>query len=282
MQVWPAHGAGSACGKGLGAIPSSTIGYEKMFNPAMAYDDEAEFINDLLHDQPEAPKYFAIMKHVNKVGPTVLHGLPTPAKLPAERLKELIKEEAMIIDARSSYIYSKIHTTGTINIPLSDIASWAGWFVDYEKPLYLIVDTPQLREAVRDLIYIGIDNITGYFESSVVEELGEMGEALQSYERRAASELVGQVCGDNVTLIDVRSQVEWDEGHIPCAEHLMLGHLMEQADEVINGKTVVVQCRTSNRSAVAASILKAKGAKKVIQLVGGYVDWVAADLPIKR
>lgn len=282
LQVWPAHGAGSACGKGLGAIPSTTVGYEKLFNPALAYDDEAEFVRYLLADQPEPPKYFAVMKRVNKEGPAVLHHLPVPEHLPAARMPQLISEGAMIIDTRSAGSFAGRHIKGTINIPADSLASWAGWLVDYDQPLYLIVDSRGVSQAVRDLIYIGIDNIEGYFETTAIETLAEMGHHLHSYEMATADKLAGMILDGSVTIVDVRNQSEWDEGHIPGASHIMLGYLGERSGEVVNGQPIVVQCRSGARSAIGASILLARGATEVINLQGGIRDWAAAGLPIEN
>jgi hydroxyacylglutathione hydrolase len=282
LQVWPAHGAGSACGKGLGAIPSSTVGYEKLFNPALAYDNEAEFVDYLLADQPEPPRYFAQMKRVNKVGPPVLHRLPVPEQMPAHRLPELLDAGELVIDTRHAGSFAGRHITGTINIPLAELPTWAGWFVDYEKPVYLIIDQHLVSEAVRDLIYIGIDHVVGYFETDAIETLAEAGVAPQSYQVATPKQIANKVLSGEVVLVDVRNETEWNEGHIPGAQHLMLGYLLENAEKVVNGKPVVVQCRSGARSAIGASILKAKGAREVINMQGGIRDWAAAELPVQN
>ena len=280
LQVWPAHGAGSACGKGLGAIPSTTVGYEKLFNPALQYEEEDAFIEYLLADQPEPPKYFAIMKRVNKEGPAVLHNMPNPEHLPASRMKPLLEAGHMIVDTRSAGSFAERHIPGSINIPASMLSGWAGWLVDYDKPLYLIIDSAHLQEAVRDLIYIGIDRIAGYFEPAAIETLAESGMAPDAYQVTTPHLISEQILKGEVTLIDVRNETEWNEGHIPGAKHMMLGYLMERADEVVNGQPIVVHCRTGARSAIGASILKAKGAKQVMNLQGGIRDWAAAKLPL--
>src|SRR6056297_2199746 len=137
LQVWPAHGAGSACGKGLGAIPSSTVGYEKMFNPALQFTDEEKFVQYILADQPEAPKYFAVMKRVNKEGPAVI-GEPTGLKsLAVAELQQAI-ESGTVVDLAASPQFAKGHVPETINIPPQMLAAWAGWLVDYDRPTYLI------------------------------------------------------------------------------------------------------------------------------------------------
>jgi hydroxyacylglutathione hydrolase len=277
MQVWPAHGAGSACGKGLGAIPSSTVGYEKMFNAALSYEDEEQFVEMLLEGQPEPPKYFAVMKRVNKEGPPLLHGRPQPVRLAAEQLPQLIEAGAAVIDTRSGRAFAAGHIAGTINIPDWGMPAWAGWLVDYEKPLYLIGDEARVAEAVRALVYIGIDNIAGYFDLDV---LAEKNGPLQSYERLPAEQLADMILNHKATLLDIRAEEEWQSGRIPGAHHVMLGYLPERAADFINDKPIVVQCRSGNRSAIGASILQAKGARRVINMEGGIRAWSRAGLPV--
>jgi hydroxyacylglutathione hydrolase len=280
LQVWPAHGAGSACGKGLGAIPSSTVGYEKLFNPALTYTGEAEFIEYLLADQPEPPHYFAVMKRVNKEGPAILGSIPNPPHLPADRLPELLAHGAQLVDARPSSSFAEAHLAGAINIPAARLSAWAGWLVDYERPLYLIVDNDELATAARDLIYIGIDKLAGYFRPTALDYLAEMGHELQAYTAVPPEQLADQILNGELTVVDVRAQSEWAEGHLPGAKHIMLGYLARRADEVVNGQPIVVQCRSGARSAIAASILQAAGAQEVINLAGGIRDWQAAGLPV--
>jgi hydroxyacylglutathione hydrolase len=280
LQVWPAHGAGSACGKALGAVPSTTVGYEKLFGWAFQIEDEEEFVEALLAGQPEAPVYFAEMKKVNKVGPNVLHGGPHPALLPCNRLEQLAKSDTIIVDTRSAEQFAAGYVPGTINIPQEMMASWAGWLLKYDKPYYLIVDPADLEDVKHSLTYIGLDNIAGYFETSSVAMLEQNGLALDSYDMAHPAELVDQINAGEVELIDVRGQGEWDESHIPGARHFMLGYLCNQAEEVINGKPIVVQCQSSARGAIGASILKKKGAGQVINMVGGMTAWQNAGLPI--
>jgi hydroxyacylglutathione hydrolase len=282
LQLWPAHGAGSACGKGLGAVPSSTVGYEKMFNIALSYENEEHFIEMLLDGQPEPPKYFAVMKRVNKEGPPLLPDLPQPERLPPNKLTQLIEEGAMIIDTRPDYAYAAGHIPGTINIPDWGMPSWAGWLVDYDKPVYLIGDQRQLAETIHDLVYIGIDNIAGYFDLSILETFAASSGSLQSYERLPADQLAEMILNHKVTLLDIRAEEEWLSGRIPGANHVMLGYLPERAAEFINDKPIIVQCRSGNRSTIGAAVLQAKGAKRVINMEGGIRAWSKAGLPVER
>jgi hydroxyacylglutathione hydrolase len=281
LQVWPAHGAGSACGKALGAVPSTTVGYEKLFGWAFQFDEEEAFVEALLDGQPEAPKYFAEMKKVNKVGPNVLNGGPHPSMLPCSRMINLAESGAVIVDTRSAEQFAAGHVPGTINIPQEMVAGWAGWLLSYEDPFYLIVDPVDLNDVIHSLTYIGLDGIAGYFETSAVAMLEQNGLALDSYDMAHPAELADEIRAGTVELIDVRGKGEWEEGHIPGARHFMLGYLCNQAEEVINGKPIVVQCQSSARGAIGASILKKKGASQVINMVGGITAWQNAGLPVE-
>jgi hydroxyacylglutathione hydrolase len=283
MQVWPGHGAGSACGKGLGAIPSSTVGYEKLSNPMLTIEDEAFFIDTLLDGQPEPPKYFAVMKRVNKEGPALLSGIKAAEQLPITRLQAVLESGAMVVDTSGARAFAQEHIPGTINIPLASLLSWAGWLVDYEKPLYLIIDPARASEAIRDLAYIGIDKVVGYWADTAIDEWRQSGKATQSYSVVPAAVLADGIFKGEVTVVDVRAQTEWDEGHLPGAVHIMLGYLAERAGEIVDGgKPVVVQCRSGARSAIGASILQAKGAAEVSNLAGGIREWAKAGLPIEK
>ncbi len=279
MQVWPAHGAGSSCGKGLGAIPSSTVGYEALFNPMLGYEKQESFVDALLDGQPEPPKYYAQMKKVNREGPKVLGEYEMPAKLDVASLASHIEAGALVVDTASPNQYADGHAPGTINIEIANLATWLGWFVNYEKPVYLITGANHLARVVRILHEIGVDDIAGYFDA---DEVANAGMNTQTYKEVPAAELVDPILDGKVTLIDVRAQTEWDEGRLPNARHIMLGYLRERADEVVNGKPIVVQCRSGNRSAIAASILQAAGAENVINMTGGYRDWNKAELPIEK
>lgn len=275
LQVWPAHGAGSACGKGLGAVPSSTVGYEKLYNPALQYSQEDEFVRYILDDQPDAPSYFAVMKRVNKEGPRVLganhhHPLLTIESLPAA------VADGNVVDLRPSKAFAESHVPGTLNIPLPLLASWAGWLLDYDKPAWLIAQPDDVETAARILHEIGVERIEGAFP---VEEVSQSGLATESYQAGTPEELQPQIASGQLRLIDVRSQHEWDEGHITQAEHYFLGRLPRTCSELDAQATWAVQCRSGARSSIAASVLQAAGIKDVVNLTGGITAWNKANLP---
>lgn len=274
LQVWPAHGAGSACGKGLGAIPSSTVGYEKLFNPALQYTDEEAFVKYILADQPEAPKYFAVMKRVNREGPRVLGKGHHHLMLDVAKLSSAI-EEGTVVDLTPSTEFAKGHVPGSINIPIGMLAAWAGWLVDYDKPTYLICKPDQLEEAARVLHKIGVEEIVGGFDA---EQVRSSGLASEVYAAGTPADLSHAIESGEVQLLDVRSDEEWKEGHIEQAEHQFLGRLPKNMDQLPRDKKLVVQCRSGARSAIGVSVLQAAGLKNVVNLTGGYMAWKADGL----
>jgi hydroxyacylglutathione hydrolase len=275
LQLWPAHGAGSACGKGLGAIPSSTVGYEKRFNPALQFTDEEEFVQYILADQPEAPKYFAVMKRVNKEGPRVLGAEHRHAMLEIGELADAVKR-GTVVDLTPSAQFAAGHVPGSINIPQGMLAAWAGWLVDYDKPTFFICEPGQLEEAARTLHKIGVEEIVGGFDRNQVQASGLANEV---YTSSQPGELAPSIENRKVQLLDVRSNEEWQEGHIAQADHSFLGRLPSLVEQFQPDDKLVVQCQLGGRSAIAASVLQAAGFKNVVNMAGGYAAWKAAGLP---
>lgn len=274
LQVWPAHGAGSACGKGLGAIPSSTVGYEKMYNPALQFDSEETFVEYILADQPDAPKYFAVMKRVNKEGPIVLGHHWSLPELPIEELAQT--GDGTLVDVRPVAEFAKGFAKGAWNIPVSLLSPWAGWLVDYDRPVYLIAEEDQREEAIRVMHKMGVETMKGYFDSKKLQQAGLLD---QSYDNQTAESLKPRIEAGEMQLIDVRSQSEWDQGYIEQANHLFLGRLKDNLDQLNSDKTIVTQCQSGARSAIAASVLQAAG-YDVINLMGGFGGWQKQGLPV--
>ncbi len=274
LQVWPAHGAGSACGKGLGAIPSSTVGYEKLFNPALQFTDEEAFVQYILADQPEAPEYFAVMKRVNKEGPIVLEAGHHHKMLDVAGLDAAIKS-GTVIDLTPSLEFAKGHVPGTINIPIGMLSAWAGWLVDYDRPAYLNCEPNQLEEAARLLHKIGVGHIAGGFD---VKAMKASGKATEIYPSGTPAEIAKIIDAGDVKVIDVRSNDEWNEGHLQQAEHRYLGRLPRYLSELPRDVKLVVHCQSGVRSAIAMSVLQAAGFTNLVNMTGGYLAWQAASL----
>ena len=283
LQIWPGHGAGSACGKGLGSLPQTTLGYERRVNWAFQVADEETFLRRVLEGQPDPPAYFAEMKRINKEGPSPA-ALRRPPRLTESRLDHLVDAGALVIDTRPASDYASGHVPGSINLPLTRaFTTWAGWLVPYRRDVYLIVDErcPQcLDEAVRDLSLIGLDRVDGYFGADVLERWKARGGDLARIEATDASRVAEQLRG-GVQVLDVRSGAEYDAGHIPGAQHIPLGELPRRMDALSRARPTVVHCQTGSRAAIAASLLDARGFPRVQTLRGGFAEWRAAGHPVE-
>lgn len=286
LQLWPGHGAGSACGKALGAVPQSTLGYEKLANWALQHDDRDTFVEAVLAGQPEPPPYFALMKRWNREGPTVLGHLPTPSHTAAARLHTLHGTKATVLDIRRADVAADRFIPGTLNIPLNkSFVSWAGWLVDYEHELYLLTedsDDRAVREAAAELAMIGIDRVAGWFGADAFTEWTASGRAFDTVAQIDPTALAAAVRAGSVTLIDVRATNEWEEGHIPGATHVPLGRLRPIFATLPRDTSVVLQCQGGGRSAIAASLARQHGVAHVANLRGGIAAWQEQELPVAQ
>jgi hydroxyacylglutathione hydrolase len=277
LQLWPGHGAGSACGKALGAVPQTTLGYERRFNWAFRVHDEQAFVDQVLAGQPDPPRYFAEMKRLNKTGPRLRSEVPAPHHLPAAALDRLLADEALVIDTRSFAEFAAGHVPGTMNIAMNKaFTTWAGWLVPYTADFYVIVDATganTLEQTREDLAMIGLDRLAGYF---FWDDLVSARPALETTAQIDAEELATRLDKQDVHVLDVRSAAEWAEGHIAGAQHIPLGELRDRTAEVPRDRPVVVHCLGGTRSAIAASLLQAEGIAHTINFAGGYQAWQAA------
>jgi hydroxyacylglutathione hydrolase len=287
VQVWPGHGAGSACGKALGAVPQSTVGYEKLFNAAIAITDEDEFIDFVLAGQPEPPRYFAHMKRINRDGPRVLGALPVPQRLPDADLFGVLERGGTVVDTRTFAERARAGVPGTIGIPQNySFATWAGWLVPYDQDFWLIANDAATAElAARDLALIGLDRVAGYFAPSAIDAWSSAsGTAPSTMTEVDVDELGRRVeAGAPVGVLDVRGESEWRAGRLPFdvapagpLYHIPLGYLEDRIDELPRDRPLVVHCATGKRSAIAISLLEKHGFERAANLVGGITAWQRA------
>jgi len=285
LQVWPGHGSGSACGKGISAVPHSSLGYERRFNWAFSITDEDEFVRQVLEGQPEPPAYFAEMKRVNKHGPRVLGELVRPARLDASGVIAAVTSGLPFVDTRAADAFASHHIPGSVNIPLNkSFSTWAGSLVPYDRELYLLIDdnvADRADEATRDLAMIGLDRIAGYFGVDALKAWEDDGRALEAMPQLTVSDLAPKLTGGDVHVVDVRGASEWEAGHLPGAPNVPLATLAERLSEVPRDRLVVVQCQSGGRSAIAASLLRANGVERVANLEGGFAAWSRAGLPVE-
>jgi hydroxyacylglutathione hydrolase len=283
LQIWPGHGAGSACGKSLGSMPQSTLGYEKLFNWALAETSEREFIRRVLEDQPVPPRYFAMMKKINRVGGGQAHQ-SEPRGLDLAGLDAALENGAVVVDTRSAASFAGGHVPGTLNIPRNkSFLNWLGALVPEDAELYLITGADgegALELLFSDLAKIGFGSARGYFRSSVVEEWkarhGEL-ETIRQLDAREVKKAKGRHNPEgrgNLQILDVRGPDEWRRGHLPGAIHIPLASLPDRLGELDASAPIVLQCKGGGRSAIATSFLQSHGIASATNMIGGYESWV--------
>lgn len=266
LQVWPAHGAGSTCGKALGAVPTTTVGYEKRYNASLAAAEAGEdaFVEAILSGQPEPQTYFARMKRDNKLGAPVLGGLPRPVRLTATELKRYAeREDLLILDTRPDRsAFMARHIPGSLYTPMNrSFNTYVGSLVaDETVPVVLIIDEARLEEAVRDLIRIGYDRIEAYAMPDTLEHYFAQGGRQERIEEITFAEAERLREDGSVAVLDVRFAAEYEAGHIPGAVNASYTRLPQYLhDRVPRGKSLLVHCASGARSAPATSFLAREG-----------------------
>jgi hydroxyacylglutathione hydrolase len=284
LQIWPGHGAGSACGKALGAVPQTTLGYERLYNPALRHRSEQAFVDWVLEDQPEPPRYFAEMKRQNRDGPKLRDPYADLGRLDAAAVREAIASGAWVIDVRGSADFARAHVPGTINIPASkSLATYAGTVLDYEKPIVVIARTQeQALHVIGQLAMIGLDMTAGFATLDVLQQMKSEGRPLAGVQLIDPRTLADKTAGNGVRVVDVRGRSEWNQGHLPNATHVYLGDVVEKTDTWKRGERIVLHCQSGTRSSIAASLLMARGFTDVTNLSGGFDAWRKAGLPVSR
>lgn len=281
IQVHPAHGAGSACGKALGAIPSSTVGYEKMVNWALRHTDENAFIAALVEGQPEPPHYFATMARLNMSERPVLGAIPAPPRLSVAEFDRKRAEGLLVVDTRGKLAFAGGHIPGSLNIQDNNaMSTWAGWMIEHGRPVVLVTPEERLDEVVRKLIRVGVDNIVGYLPD--IEEWQAAGHDTEVMPQMSLDELRYKVENNEVHVLDVRADAEYADGHIHGAQHIHAGYLANRLAEIPSDKPVVVHCAGGDRSSIAVSLMMQKGMRNLYNMPGGFNAWRDAGLPVVR
>jgi hydroxyacylglutathione hydrolase len=281
IQVWPGHGAGSACGKALGAVPGSTVGYEKIRNWAFQYgSDEAGFVQYLLADQPEPPRYFAMMKKLNKADRPLQTEVPKREKLSVDELLKNLEKGVKLIDTRNKMTFAKGFIPGSLNIQGNNaFANWAGWFLNYDEPFMLVADDAQMEDLTRKLMRIGLDNVIGYVDN-VTDWAAATGRALQTVHVISMDEFKEKKAENNLQLVDLRGAAEFNTAHIAGADHVFVGTLENNLDKISKDRRVVIHCQGGDRAAIAYSILAKHGYENVLNYSGGINEWANAGNPV--
>lgn len=284
LSIYPAHGAGSMCGSGMSGRGESTLGLERAGNP---YLDprlgEQEFIDRLLADVPPLPPYYRRMKKVNAAGPRLLPATPMLKGIAAAGVEELIRAGAVVIDLRDQIAFGETHIPGAFGIGLAkQLPVWAAWVVPYDTPIILVSDNPHdCMHAAVLLSRVGLDEVAGFLQGGMPAWMragGPLARLPQMRPRELAAALVSQHA--HPAVIDVRSDTEWDFGHIEGAIHQFGGTIEDHLDQLpAPGAPVVVACGGGYRSTVVASVLQRHGFSDVRNLTGGMGAWHHAGLP---
>ncbi len=264
MMVWPGHGAGSACGKALGAVPETTVGYERRFSPAIAavQAGEDDFVEFILSGQPEPPPYFARMKKLNRDGPPLLGGLPQPAPIAVEELaaRSMRPGVAVLDTRRERPVFMAAHLHGSIHAPLNkSFPTIAGSYVEPEQDIYLVIDEASVEAAVLDLIRIGLDRVVGWISPDQLEAFARAGGDVATTEVIDFAELERRRGTDDTTILDVRGASEYAASHIDGAVNIALTRLGPRRAEVPDDGTLLIHCQAGGRASSAASYLERHG-----------------------
>jgi len=283
--IYPAHGAGSLCGKNMSKETSSTIGEQRRTNYALQPMTELEFIELVTADQPDAPSYFTYDAVLNtKERPTLEHVLERQLKpLDVEVLLALEGLGAQVLDVRDPVEFARAHLRGSINVGLGgSYATWAGTVLDRDKPIVIIAEPGRQEEAATRLGRIGFDSVTGFLRDGI-SGLESHTTLMTGTERVTPAEAASAVASSAPPIIvDVRGPKEWEHARIDGSVNIPLNHLVERMGEVPADRPILVHCAGGYRSSIGASLLQKHGRARLTELTGGLAAWEAAGLPVLR
>jgi hydroxyacylglutathione hydrolase len=278
--LYPAHGAGSACGGNISERDDSTLGIEEGTNPVFL-KNRHDFVAHKLAEKMARPPYFRHMEEVNLLPGRPLDRASTFQVLQPEEFQRLMTE-GVVIDTRSPEAFAAAHIPGAYNIWLDGVPAYGGWIVDEKTRIYLVADGREAVElAVMSFARIGIDTVVGTLASGM-ESWRDQGLPIESIATTSASETATWMQQGRVQVLDVRDDYEWDEKHIPGAVHRYVGHLEDNLPALPRDSEIVVHCSVGHRSGVAASILKRNGFTRIHNMLGGITAWKKLGLPLEK
>ena len=283
ILVYPAHGAGSLCGKNLSSDTVSTLGEQRRFNYALQPMTKEAFVRLVAADQPDAPAYFTYDAILNTRERATLEKSLKQVLQPIE-LDEILRmgdADAQILDVRDAAEYAKGHLAGSINIGLSgQYATWAGSVLNSTKPIVIIAEPGREQEAALRLGRIGFDHVKGYLKDGM-GALAQRQDLVWPTERVSPPMLAEELASQNPpVVVDIRTPREWNAGHLNGSINVPLAQLQQRIDEVPHDRKIAVHCAGGYRSSIAASILHQHGITNLIELAGGITAWEAAKLPV--
>lgn len=288
VTVYPAHGAGSMCGRNISPDRRSTIGRERQFNYALQPMPRAQFVSMVSHDLPARPDYFERDVDLNRRGAMALANLPALQPLSATDVLRMQSAGAVILDTRSAQAFRSGHIPGSINIGLNgQFAAWAGSVLGLDRNLILVAeDLRALEESQQRLARVGIETVAGFVDEGVAgwtrsKQSLEHMLSISAHQLHAGLAGAGLI-GDAPLILDVRRASEWKEGRIPGALHMPLDELPKRISELDPGRPTAVYCKSGYRSAIASSFLRANAFSRVVDILGGFDAWATSSFPIER
>jgi glyoxylase-like metal-dependent hydrolase (beta-lactamase superfamily II)/rhodanese-related sulfurtransferase len=281
-EIFPAHGAGSLCGRQMGSERSSTIGKQRRTNYALLARNQDEFIHLLTDSLPPRPEYFGRDVELNRQGASSINQLPAPKPLAADEVLRLQSEGAIVLDTRPAMEFAVAHVPGSVHIALSgQYASWAARILGLDKHIILVgEDADHLRESQLRLARVGIEHVDAYLEGGITGWI-QSGRELDYIPQISAQEFdeLREQEKDHIAILDVREPGEVALGAIENSIRIPLGQLGDRTNELDPSKLLVVHCKGGYRSAIATSILRRAGFREIANLTGGFDAWQAANQP---
>jgi hydroxyacylglutathione hydrolase len=280
VLVYPAHGAGSLCGKNMRAERSSTIGTERLTNYALQIKSREEFVAQLTSNLPARPEYFLKDAEINRTGAAALADLPALRAISPSELNQMLGDSEIALDVRPGEEFVAGHVPGSVNIALGgQFASWAGTVLGLSAhPVLIAASSEQMEEARLRLTRVGIEVLDGYLDGGV-EAWKLAGFPVSTISQMSVGELEEQLRSHQVQVLDVRREPEWDAGHIESAHWWPLDNFKISPPEIDHDAPIAVHCKGGYRSMIASSLLQRAGFKHVINVVGGLDAWQQAELP---
>jgi len=275
----PAHGAGSVCGGDIADLPISTIGFEERTNPQLLITKE-EFVAKRITESPYLPPYFRQMEQVNRDSPPLLGSVPAPRPLQPAEVQEMIRSGCQLVDIRSPTAFAGGHIPGSISIWREGLPAFAGWVLDYSRPIVVIDDfNCEIPRALPHFVRLGYDNVTGWLAGGFPAWF-RAALPVETTGACTVQELFQKLGKKDLFLLDVRDiKKRMTQGHIPGSHHIYVGELPEHINEIPKDRPIYVYCDAGYKGSLAASLLAMRGYDKVTNVLGGMQAWIRAGFP---
>lgn len=282
VEVYPAHGAGSLCGRNISAERCSTIGRERAHNHALRPMPKEDFVRMMTAGLPERPSYFARDAEINRRGAAPLASLPPLKPLEPADVEQETQSGALVLDTRPVEAFGAGHIPGSIHVGLGGtFATWVGTLIGIDRGLVIVAENrPRANEARTRLSRVGVDRVRGFLEGGV-DAWSRSGRPLSRIPALTVRELHQRIqAGEPIQILDVRRPLEWEAGEVQGATHVPLDRLARSLDSLVPNRPIAVHCKSGYRSSIATSLLEGAGFREVWNVTGGFDAWLAESLPV--